>query len=175
MKAAKNDVTGDKIITDPPTSRYIDGYAQIDWNTSSKAKAKQEEDETLSEKIRQARYGAVANPYQGSDKKVLFVCSMGILRSATGARIYARKYNTRCAGTHAEALVPVTKLLLNWADQIVFVHQKNYDALVQEYFATDFLFELQEKSVVLNIPDVYEHMHPQIIKSFNEQFEPIGE
>ena len=39
------------------------------------------------------------NPYQGSDTKVLFVCSAGILRSATAARIYAKKYNTRAAGS----------------------------------------------------------------------------
>lgn len=130
--------------------------------------------ETLSDKIRNARYGAVSNPYQGSDKKVLFVCSMGILRSATGSRIYGHKYNTRSAGTYDEALIQITEPLLQWADQVVFVHRENYDQ------AQKFLVEkgvdpyyLIEKSVVLNIPDNFEHMHPEIIKAYEEQYEPV--
>ena len=55
---------------------------------------------TFSDEIRLCRDGVVNNPYQGKDKKVLFVCSMGILRSATAARIYANRFNTRCAGTY---------------------------------------------------------------------------
>lgn len=62
---------------------------------------------TLTEKILRNESGVVHNPYQGKDKKVLFVCSAGILRSATAARIYGRKYNTRCAGTGLDyALIP---------------------------------------------------------------------
>jgi rhodanese-related sulfurtransferase len=48
-------------------------------------------EKTLSEKIRDCRDGVVKNPFQGTDKKVVFVCSMGILRSATAARIYGHK------------------------------------------------------------------------------------
>lgn len=55
------------------------------------------------------------NHYQGEDRRVLFVCSAGILRSATAARIYAHKYNTRCAGTRHYALIPLTAELLLWA------------------------------------------------------------
>ena len=51
----------------------------------------------LSSTIKNYRGGIFANPYQGNDKKVVFICSMGILRSATAARIYGRKYNTRTA------------------------------------------------------------------------------
>lgn len=128
---------------------------------------------TLSDNIRQARYGAVANPYQGSDKKVLFVCSMGILRSATGARIYAHKYNTRSAGTYDEALIQVTPMLVMWADQIVFVNEHNYNHLHAIWKDDpEMLMIVDDKSTILDIPDQYEHMHPELIKAFEEQYEP---
>ena len=130
-------------------------------------------DKTLSEKIRDCRDGVVKNPYQGSDKKVVFVCSMGILRSATAARLYAHKYNTRSAGTWADALVPLTDTLIAWADELVFVNKHNYEQ-VKKYFAdngTD-LHEIANVKV-LDIPDAYPHMHPELIKAFKEQYEPL--
>ena len=129
---------------------------------------------TLSEEIRNCREGVVKNPYQGSDKKVLFVCSMGILRSATGSRIYGHKYNTRSAGTWADALIPLTNQLMVWADEIVFVNQHNYEQ-VKRYMEEEFMDIDKEFNVkVLDIPDSYPHMHPELIKAFEEQYEPIN-
>lgn len=124
---------------------------------------------TLSDAIRQARHGAVSNPYQGSDRKVLFVCSMGILRSATGSRIYGHKYNTRSAGTYDEALIQINDQLMMWADQIVFVNRENFFVAQEKYFDI-----METKDVkVLSIPDIHPHMHPEIIKAFQEQYEPL--
>lgn len=124
---------------------------------------------SLSEQIRACRAGCVDNPYQGTDKKVLFVCSMGILRSATAARLYAHKYNTRCAGTWTEeALVPITPLLVAWADEIVFVNKNNYwDAL--KLFGENFHKNIR----VLNIPDCFNHMSPELKKEFHDQYEAL--
>lgn len=123
---------------------------------------------TKTDEIRKYTGGVVQNPYQGEDKKVLFVCSAGILRSATAARIYAHKYNTRCAGTGKEyALIVLNELLMDWADEIVFVNPYNYDV-------ANFMFDLsphQHKIKILNIPDDYDHMHPELIKAFKEQYE----
>lgn len=125
---------------------------------------------TLTDKIRQCTAGVLNNPYQGEDKKVLFVCSAGILRSATAARIYAHKYNTRCAGTGLEyALIPLSDELMSWANEIVFVNPWNHTQ-------AQFHFELapyEDKIKVLNIPDEYEHMAPELIKHFEEQYERI--
>lgn len=107
------------------------------------------------------------NPYQGTDKKVLFVCSVGILRSATAARIYARKYNTRACGSMSYALVPFSDNLIAWANEIVFVNKENYD------FVKDHLDFEDKEIVVLDIPDKYPHMHPDLIKCFEEQYEPL--
>lgn len=125
---------------------------------------------TLTEQIRQFKGGVISNPYQGEDKKVLFVCSAGILRSATAARIYGRKYNTRCAGTGMEyALIKLDELLMEWADEIVFVAPWNYD---QAGFYFD-LVPYMDKIKVLNIPDEHEHMAPELIQAFEEQYEKV--
>lgn len=125
---------------------------------------------TLSEQIRDCRDGVVRNPFQGPDKKVVFVCSMGILRSATGARLYAHKYNTRTAGTWPDALVPLTPILIEWADEIVFVNQENANQIFAKLDPQEYI-RVKEKSKVLNIPDNYPHMAPELIKAFQEQYE----
>ena len=123
---------------------------------------------TLTDKIRQYSDGVVDNPYQGKDKKVLFVCSAGVLRSATAARIYGRKYNTRCAGTGLDyALIPLTERLMDWADQIVFVTQLNYQ---QAGYNFD-LVPYKDKIRILDIPDEFEHMDPRLIEEFEQQYE----
>jgi predicted protein tyrosine phosphatase len=117
-----------------------------------------------SEAIRAFSGGVFRNPYQGTDRKVVFVCSMGILRSATGARIYAHKYNTRTCGSWADALVPLTENLITWAEQIVFVTRDNYEqALGRFEDDEDTVGTIQEKAVVLDIPDRFDHMHPELI------------
>lgn len=105
--------------------------------------------------------------YQGKDKRVLFVCSAGLLRSATAARMYAPRYNTRAAGSHEYALVPLSNALVLWAQEIVFVNKENYDYASYRY-------DFSEHDVkVLDIPDKYNHMHPELIKAFEEQYEPL--
>jgi predicted protein tyrosine phosphatase len=109
------------------------------------------------------------NPYQGKDKKVLFVCSAGILRSATGSRMYAHKYNTRAAGSEHYALVPVSGDLLVWADEIVFVNKENYNSTAEIFDMT----EIDPKVKVLNIPDQYPYMDTRLQKHFEEQYEAL--
>ena len=62
------------------------------------------------------------NPYQGDAKKVLCVCSAGLLRSPTAAVVLNREYgyNTRACGTEVgHALIPLDETLMHWADEIV--------------------------------------------------------
>lgn len=112
------------------------------------------------------------NHYQGSDKRVLFVCSAGLLRSATAARIYAKKYNTRAAGSAPYALIPVSHELLLWADEVVFVNHENY-------LATKIKFDLDEIKArgtiitVLNIPDHFDHMDEDLIRVFEQDYESL--
>lgn len=110
------------------------------------------------------------NSFQGEDKRVLFVCSAGILRSATAARIYAHKHNTRCAGSKFYALIPVTEELLLWAQEIVFLNMENEWDIKQKFD----LREFDCKIVTLNVEDEYDHMQPELIKLLNEQYEESG-
>ena len=66
----------------------------------------------------------VKNEHQGDRKKVLCVCSAGLLRSPTVAHLLNQKYgyNTRACGTDISyALIPISEALIYWADEIVCV------------------------------------------------------
>ena len=125
---------------------------------------------TKTEEIILRNGNVIRNPYQGTDKRVLFVCTAGILRSATAARIYAQKYNTRCAGSHIQyALIPVTEDLLLWADEVVFMTNENY-------FETNQILDMQTyigKVRVLDIWDDYNHMDAGLIAQLHQQYEPL--
>ena len=69
----------------------------------------------------------VNNPYQGSRIKALTVCSAGLLRSPTMAKILSDtgRYNVRACGTSQEyALIPITEALILWADEIHVVREQ---------------------------------------------------
>ena len=63
------------------------------------------------------------NPDQGDYKRVLCVCSAGLLRSPTAALVLSKSpfnYNTRAVGLDNDyALIPVDEVLLSWAEEIV--------------------------------------------------------
>jgi predicted protein tyrosine phosphatase len=105
------------------------------------------------------------NPYQGSDEKVVFICSAGILRSATMARMYAATHNTRCCGSAPYALIPLSNDLLAWADKIVFVHPDNMHQASETYDFDSF----NKPVYVLNIPDEYAHMDETLVSIIKEQ------
>ena len=120
------------------------------------------------------RRGNVRNPFQGTAKKVLCVCSAGLLRSPTAANVLHQQYgyNTRAAGANEEyALVPVDAVLCEWADEIVFVEEDPYN-YVQPNFA-DILSN--KKIIILNIPDSYEWNDPELRKIILEQYEERAE
>lgn len=110
------------------------------------------------------------NPYQGEYTKLLFVCSAGLLRSATCATIFSKKgYNTRSCGSSDYALIPLSANLIAWADHIYFVNEQNYLEALDKFKGSEFLTKLKRDSTVLDIPDKYDYMHPTLISSIEEQ------
>ena len=104
------------------------------------------------------------NPYQGKAKRVLCLCSAGLLRSPTTAVVLQREfdYNTRSAGVTPEyALILADDVLYNWADEIIAV-ESNVAAYVPN--------EWVDKLIVLNIPDIYPYMHKQLQEIIKEQY-----
>jgi predicted protein tyrosine phosphatase len=107
-----------------------------------------------------SRYKNVHNEFQGSYKRVLCVCTGGILRSPTTANILHKKYgyNCRAVGIDSKyAMIPVTDMLLDWADEIVVMDSE---------MKLDIRHELeQDKPIVnLDIPDMYDFMDKELIE-----------
>lgn len=98
------------------------------------------------------------NMYQGGAKRVLCVCSAGVLRSPTLANTLHKTYgfNVRAVGSlHNYALIPISEALIIWADEIVFVDMDSYDFL--DYQIKEDIKEDGAKVIILDIPDDYEY------------------
>lgn len=109
------------------------------------------------------------NSSQGLTKKVLTVCSAGLLRSATLAHFLTKEYsyNTRNCGTvEAYALIPITGVLCCWADEIVFVNEENFKMVEADLKELNML----DKCKVLDIPDIYNFNDPRLIQECKEQY-----
>lgn len=118
------------------------------------------------------------NSYQGDAERWLFVCSAGLLRSPTGATM-AAKYgiNARSCGSNFNyALIPCSANLINWAHKIIFVNKENLWQLEDNFLGhKDLLEQIERKQIVLNIPDNFEYMDPQLQQFFEEElFKPYG-
>ena len=112
----------------------------------------------------------VHNAYQGKTKKVLCVCSAGLLRSATLQNFLIKEYgyNARNCGTvESYALIPISEALVAWADEIVFVNKENFD-MVKDELET---LKVLEKSHVLDIPDNYGFNDPILVEECKKQYE----
>ena len=109
------------------------------------------------------------NPNQGNAKKVLCVCSAGLLRSPTLAWILSNEpfnYNTRAVGTSSEyALIVLDEVQLQWADAVVFVDDDNYRVACYDF--KELLDNME--CHVLNIPDMYKFRHPKLVEAATVQ------
>lgn len=113
------------------------------------------------------------NPYQGPFPRWLFVCSAGLLRSPTGAAMAnQRGINARACGAALDyALIPISANLVAWAELIVFVcHEVRNQALNSVFHDSPEIRQaIHSKEVVLDIPDRYEYMDPELQQIFNEE------
>lgn len=117
----------------------------------------------------------VRNKYQTSAKRVLCVCSIGMLRSPTLANVLHKEYgyNTRSCGTDKDyALIPITEVLITWADLILFVNKENYLQLDREEL--DLISELGTVVKWLNIEDDYEWNSPDLISNIEFELNKLG-
>jgi predicted protein tyrosine phosphatase len=93
--------------------------------------------------------------------KVLFVCSRNQWRSPTAEQIFRRGYGVavRSAGTASSARRVLSAADLIWADLICVMEDKHQQRLRATYSRL-----LQHKRVVvLDIPDDYRYMDPELI------------
>ena len=112
------------------------------------------------------------NPYQGKADRWLFVCSAGLLRSPTGAALANKRgINARSCGSNFNyALIPCSANLINWADKIIFVNRENLWQLEDNFLGhKDLLEQIEQKQIVLDIPDNFEYMDPQLQQMFHDE------
>lgn len=108
------------------------------------------------------------NPAQGDHKKVLCVCSAGLLRSPTAAVVLAAdpfNFNTRSSGIEdSYALIRTDEVLLHWADEVVCM-TKQHVTMLQDKMER---MRIMKPIKCLNIPDdfMYRNLHlMQLIKA----------
>lgn len=112
------------------------------------------------------RLANVNNRFQGSFKKVLCVCSAGLLRSPTTAFVLSNEpfnYNTRSAGINPDyALVIVDEVLLEWADEVVCMTKEQEKELKTR---------TGRKVVCLDIPDNFSYRDPDLMQLIKEKYQ----
>lgn len=116
------------------------------------------------------------NPFQTDAKKVLTVCSAGLLRSPTAAKVLSEAYgfNCRAAGIVEEyALVPVTEVLVYWADEIVFMQQEHFDDFQDMFDSFGPANGLIDHSMyqILDIPDNFSWMDEELQKHILDKYD----
>ena len=116
------------------------------------------------------RIGNAGNPYQGDYKRVLCVCSAGLLRSPTTAVVLSQKpynYNTRAAGINEDfALVIVDEVLLSWAQEIVCM-QPNQKEQLEAKLAK---LGLSKPVICLDIEDSFAYRNEKLIKLIKKKY-----
>ena len=126
-----------------------------------------EETDFLMNRLANAR-----NPYQGGHRRVLCVCSAGLLRSPTAALVLSQEpynFNTRAAGESAEfALIPVDDVLLFWAQEIVCMDEKQAK-LIRERLALSGITDTPV--IALNVPDSYSYRDPKLIEAIKTAYD----
>ena len=109
------------------------------------------------------RMANVKNKYQGDTKKVLCICSAGLLRSPTAAEVLSQEpfnYNTRSCGVDSEfALIPLDEVLLEWADELVFMTEEQSDKVIS-----------LKQRVILNIPDIYRFRDKELVELIKQKY-----
>lgn len=113
------------------------------------------------------RLANCSNRFQGDFKKVLCVCSAGLLRSPTAALVLSSEFNcnTRAAGANKEyALIPVDEVLLEWADEIVCM-EAAHAALI---------LRMTDKPIkVLGIPDHFKYRDPELMELIRQAYKKV--
>lgn len=89
---------------------------------------------------------------------LLFVCSKNQWRSPTAEAVFKNHslYKAKSAGTENGARIKVNQKMLDWADMIFVMETKHRERIVEK-------FDVKNKIVVLDIPDEYKFMDPELI------------
>lgn len=121
------------------------------------------------------------NEAQGRYLRVLFVCSAGLLRSPTAAKVAGEfNINARAAGSLQHiALIPVSAKLIIWAEKLVFMNKENlYQTLEVFKDYPNFIESINEKSITWDIEDYFDYndkiLQSVIREKIREELLPVN-
>lgn len=100
---------------------------------------------------------------------LLFICSRNQWRSPTAETIWRKdpRVHVRSAGTSPNARKTVNANDIRWADLIFVMEEKHKSRLQAEFSRL-----LEHKTIyVLDIPDIYKYMDPELIEVLQESVE----
>lgn len=105
--------------------------------------------------------------------KLLFVCTINRMRSATAHKIYEEddRFEVKSAGTDKTANTVLTEELLHWADSVV-VMEKHHRNHIRKHFPEVYK---NKKIVCLYIPDEYDYMQTELIAILRHKVEDVLE
>jgi predicted protein tyrosine phosphatase len=103
-------------------------------------------------------------------RNVLFICGKNKLRSPTAEHVFADwpGVETSSAGLNADADVPVSAELLEWAD-LVFVMERAHRSKLSAKFRSHLG---KARLICLDIPDDYEYMDPRLVRILQAKVPP---
>ena len=108
---------------------------------------------------------------RGKRERILFVCTANIDRSPTAESLYAGdpRYEVLSAGTAPFAVVPISPRILEWADRIFVMCDR------EDHHRTDLLQrypDLQLNIIDLDIEDRWYRGDPELVRRLLERLEP---
>ena len=107
------------------------------------------------------------NSLQGASKRLLFVCSVGLLRSPTCANVATKMgFNARSCGSEQDiALIPITANLIEWADHIIFMTGENFRAACKTFADTGYDESIEDKGIIWHLEDDFEYGDQSLVDS----------
>ena len=103
--------------------------------------------------------------------KLLFVCTMNQWRSPTAEKIYSddARVNVRSRGTSRKAVQSLCGKDILWADMIMVMETKHRQQIRSRFPGKSKYSDIR----VLEIPDEYRFMDPELIQLIHESVEPV--
>jgi predicted protein tyrosine phosphatase len=120
----------------------------------------------------------IRNPHQGPHTKILAVCSAGLLRSPTIAKVLTKdfeKVNCRAVGISSEyALIPIDEVLVQWANVIICADKDHADFIEENFNEIDFSADVRPL-ITLGIPDAFSFSQPRLETIIREKIKTLQE
>lgn len=109
--------------------------------------------------------------YEYHRVKILFVCTVNRMRSATAHKIYEgdKRFEVKSAGTDSTANTVISIDLLEWADSIIVMEKHHRNKIRQKY---PNIYK-NKKIVCLYIEDEYDYMQDELITLLQAKVEDV--